>query len=113
VCEITESDCKVTKKKSYFPTFPHKKFFNTILSRISTKFSTAIQTNNQSLTTIIKKVVKSGAKIHQTSLFFILVSKEGYVNQLKGLKRTMYGRASIKLLEIKMYLTEIHCTKFE
>lgn len=38
---------------------------------------------------------------------------EGYVNKLKALKRTMYGRASIKLLEIKMYLTEKHCTKFE
>ena len=38
---------------------------------------------------------------------------EGYVNKLKALKRTMYGRASVKLLEIKMYLTEKHCTKFE
>lgn len=38
---------------------------------------------------------------------------EGYVNKLKALKRTMYGRASIKLLEIKMYLTEKNCTKFE
>ena len=38
---------------------------------------------------------------------------EGYVNKLKALKRTMYGRASIKLLEIKMYLNEKHCTKFE
>ena len=31
---------------------------------------------------------------------------EGYVNKLKAIKRTMYGRASIKLLEKKMFLVD-------
>ena len=31
---------------------------------------------------------------------------EGYVNKLKALKRTMYGRASISLLEKKMFLLD-------
>lgn len=31
---------------------------------------------------------------------------EGYVNKLKTIKRSMYGRASIRLLEIKLYLSE-------
>lgn len=31
---------------------------------------------------------------------------EGYVNKLKTIKRTMYGRASINLLECKMYLND-------
>lgn len=35
---------------------------------------------------------------------------EGYVNKLKTVKRIMYGRASVKLLERKMYLNE--CKSF-
>ena len=31
---------------------------------------------------------------------------EGYVNKLKALKRTMYGRASVDLLEKKMFLID-------
>lgn len=31
---------------------------------------------------------------------------EGYVNKLKTFKRSMYGRASIRLLEIKLYIDE-------
>lgn len=33
---------------------------------------------------------------------------EGYVNKLKTIKRTLYGRASINLLECKMYLNDHH-----
>lgn len=70
-----------------------KKYWKTRISTLKT-FITGIKKDYGAVLNTIRQNVTNGIT-------------EGFVNKLKAVKRTMYGRASIRLLRRKMVLEHI------
>ena len=70
-----------------------KKYWKTKIRTLKT-FLTGVKFDYRAILNTIKENVTNGIT-------------EGFVNKLKAVKRTMYGRASIKLLRRKMVLEHI------